>query len=90
MSKLPANLASLIATLDSDDVTLFASLLMARRKQLSAAAKRHFRVGQRVSFNAKQRGIVSGIIIKMNPKTIKVLADSGVMWRVSPSFLKAV
>lgn len=90
MSKIPANLASLIATMDSNDLNDLVFLVKARRKQLTTAAKRHFRVGQRVRFDAKHRGMVTGIIIKMNPKTIRVLTDTGGLWRVSPTYLKAV
>lgn len=47
-----------------------------------------FSVGSRVMFDAKTRGMVHGKITKMNAKTVKVLADSGMIWTVGPNLLQ--
>lgn len=46
-----------------------------------------FRVGDRVWFDGKTRGIIRGTITKMNAKSAKVVTDVGTMWTVSPTFL---
>jgi len=49
-----------------------------------------FRVGDKVKFDAKTRGIIHGTLTKMNTKSAKVLSDKGVSWNVSPQFLEKV
>lgn len=56
-----------------------------RMKQLVAAAA--FRVGDQVSFTARDRGTIRGEIIKIMPKNIRVKVGN-VQWTVSPSLLK--
>ncbi len=46
------------------------------------------RVGTRVQFDAKTRGIIHGVITKVNGKTIKVQADGGAVWTVGPGLLQ--
>ena len=54
--------------------------------QQSAASK--FVIGDTVKFDSK-RGMVNGIIQKVNRKTVKVKdAKNNVLWSVSPSLLK--
>lgn len=47
-----------------------------------------FRIGDKVKFDAKTRGMVHGTITKMNAKSVKVKTDAGVTWTVSPQFLE--
>ena len=53
------------------------------------AVKRQIRVGDRVWFDAKTRGIIHGVVVKIMPKNVKVKADSGMNWKVFPSLLNA-
>lgn len=46
-----------------------------------------FKVGDKVWFDAKTRGIIRGVVTKMNAKSAKVRTDLGVMWTVSPTLL---
>lgn len=46
-----------------------------------------FKVGDKVWFDGKTRGIIRGTITKMNAKSAKVVTDAGVMWTVSPGLL---
>lgn len=46
-----------------------------------------FKVGDKVWFDAKTRGIIRGVVTKMNAKSAKVRTDTGVMWTVSPTLL---
>ena len=46
-----------------------------------------FEVGQRVSFDPDGR-VRTGMLIKFNPKTVVVLTDDGLRWKVSPQFIR--
>ncbi len=54
---------------------------------ISMKLRLQFRVGDRVWFDAKTRGIIHGTITKMNAKTAKVRTDVGVQWTVTPALL---
>lgn len=70
-------------------------------KQLSAAIRmRHselqrrkavsFSVGSRVEFTDKLGNVITGRILKINPKTVQMQADrTSMIWRVTPSLLRA-
>lgn len=47
-----------------------------------------FKVGDKVWFDAKTRGIIHGTIVKQNAKSVKVQATTGANWTVSPAFLQ--
>jgi len=49
-----------------------------------------FRVGNKVQFDAGYRGIINGKVTKINQKTIGVLADGGMRWKVHPTFLTKI
>jgi hypothetical protein len=41
-----------------------------------------FKIGQKVWFDAKTRGIIHGTVQKVNAKSIKVLSSTGQVWNV--------
>jgi len=49
-----------------------------------------FKIGNKVQFDAGYRGIIKGKITKINIKTVGILADSGMRWKVHPTFLTKV
>lgn len=49
-----------------------------------------FRVGDRVSFEPEGRGVLFGVLLRYNKKTITVLTEGGEQWKVSPGFLRRV
>ena len=55
--------------------------------RLQAMAKVAFKVGDRVEFDAKSRGHQSGVLIKKNAKTCKVLVGN-TTWTVTPHLLR--
>lgn len=59
--------------------------MAAKRIQVRAANK--FYIGDRVWFMSKKGGKVTGIVTKINAKSIHVRTDGGAAWRVSPSLL---
>ena len=75
--------------------------IAAMSKQLNAAIKMRYAelqrhkaislgVGSRVEFKDKLGNNITGIVLKINSKTVMVKADkSGSSWRVTPSLLRA-
>jgi hypothetical protein len=61
-----------------------AAALRARHK-----SKVDLNIGDKVTFDAKTRGIKTGILVKKNAKTFQVLVGS-VTWKVTPTLLKKV
>jgi putative ribosome biogenesis GTPase RsgA len=59
-----------------------------RREWLTRQHMRSFVVGDRVRFDAGRRGVVSGVLTKVNRKTVSVHADSGMTWRVAVSLIE--
>lgn len=55
-----------------------------RRTQMIAGKK--FRVGDKVKFSS-WCGVINGTVVKINTKTIRVAAENGVRWSVSPTLL---
>jgi hypothetical protein len=59
-----------------------------QRRKLDGRASLSLLIGDKVSFDAKTRGIIKGTVVKVNHKTVSVLADGGMRWKVSASLLK--
>ncbi len=49
-----------------------------------------FRIGERVSFEPRDRSPVFGILTRYNRKTVTVIAEDGRQWNVSPHLLRKV
>jgi hypothetical protein len=47
-------------------------------------------IGSRVSFDSSRHGRVFGTVIKFNRKTVVVLTEDGVQWRVPPDILTPI
>lgn len=58
------------------------------QKNIQERAKSSFMVGEKVQWDGKY-GHNTGTIEKINRKTIFVISDQGLKWKVSPSLLKA-
>jgi hypothetical protein len=54
---------------------------------ISLKLRLQFRVGDKVWFDTKTRGIIHGVIVKMNAKSVKVQTDAGMQWTVGPNLL---
>lgn len=90
--KLSAALTKELYNLDAESLAAVSAIIRERNSDIQAAARSQFRIGDYVRFDAKSRGrgIISGRIVKINGKTIKVKANSGATWRVTPSLLTKV
>ena len=79
----------LIAQAESvHDLNRINALVKAKWTQMQAKAANQFYTGERVTFFSPKRGNITGVVTKINVKTVKVRADGGVLWTVAPSLLK--
>lgn len=66
-------------------------LMKRMQVHLRSIAVTQFKVSDKVSFTSSKSGIVvTGIVVKVNPTTIKVNAGAQGQWRVAPTCLKKV
>ena len=51
-------------------------------------AMANLRLGQRVRFTASAGEEVSGVVTRHNRKSVTIVTDAGVQWRVSPGLVR--
>jgi len=68
--------------------------IVERLKRMDSMRQQHqmmaFHIGQRVLFITKEADIIYGNILKLNQKTVSVMAEDGTRWKVSPSLLRPI
>ncbi len=68
--------------------------IVERLKRMDSMRQQHqmmaFHIGQRVLFITKEAEIIYGNILKLNQKTVSVMAEDGTRWKVSPSLLRPI
>jgi|TARA_B110000483_G_scaffold243009_1_gene330837 sRNA-binding protein len=84
MSKLQA----MLIEADSDQMSEIAEMFNDARNLKVARAARSFTVGQTVKWNGK-RGSMSGTVVKVLKKNVRVSTKSDGIWNVTASLLKA-
>lgn len=81
----------LLDNLSAEDLTTVAKSAMIRARTM---VNIDLKIGDEVQFDAKTRGVKTGILIKKNPKTSKVLVEDKtgrrVTWTVTSTLLKKV
>jgi hypothetical protein len=93
-AKALATLTAIINQLDDEQLRGLNKLIVGRLKdnyrRKVAAASVQFRVGQKVSFyNTRLHAEMSGSIMKINQKTIRVQTTEYGIWNVTSTMLKA-
>jgi len=94
MDKLVDRAAAMdmIKRLGEDDLIFLNKLIVERMKLISQARSTHqmgrFNIDDRVRFQT-HRGQKTGVIMRLNKKTVSIRTDDGGKWNVSPLFLKA-
>lgn len=82
---------TLLDNLSAEDLTTVAKSAMIRARTM---VNIDLKIGDEVQFDAKTRGVKTGILIKKNPKTSKVLVEDKtgrrVTWTVTSTLLKKV
>mgnify|MGYP000249062928 CR=1 FL=1 len=74
---------------DKNTIDCLFDMFRAQSKFMETQIAVTFYKGQNVQFDAKTRGIIKGIITKVNQKTI-VVKSGNCNWKVSPSLLEAI
>ena len=78
---------------DEDELRDLNDLIVSRLRDMYSIrqmqAKSQFKIGDEVNFFSNKVGLLSGRVVKKNPKTIVVSTPNG-EWRVSPSMLNKV
>lgn len=64
--------------------------LKIREGQLRMRAAGAFSVGDKVEFDHNTQGHVTGVVTKVNPKSIRVDADDGGRWKCSPTLIHKI
>jgi hypothetical protein len=80
--------AKIDCTNDRDVLRRMSKAIKARWAKLDSREKMYLHVGQRVQAHSLGRGVINGVIFKVNRKTVKVMADDGIEWRVPIGSLK--
>lgn len=75
---------------DTDEIHKLNRMIREQFNHLTRQKTREFRVGEEVTFKTKRGPIMKGTVTKINRKTIGVLTDTHMDYRVSPSLLKKV
>jgi len=86
MSKRNDIIRDIFAVDTIDDLRDINLALKQRWNELESRGVLNFKVGDSVKFNAKRRGVQTGIVKKVNRKTVSVLVGNAT-WRVTPSLL---
>ena len=80
-----------IRNMNNDELNQVIDAIKLQRTYLARSASRSLMVGDTVSFDAKTRGIITGQVIKINTKTVRVRCNrTQALWKVSASMLKQV
>jgi hypothetical protein len=79
-------LNKLISSLTREDLAMVSESIYNRLQIMNQSA---FKIGDKVKFDAKTRGIKEGVVIRKSKKTIQVLVGA-TTWKVSPSLLRKV
>jgi len=81
---------AILALSSFEDIRTISAALKVRHRELQQRAAWSFGVGSRVQFQDKLGRTIVGAVTKINAKTVTVRADNSfVIWRVTPSLLRA-
>ena len=87
MTNIVTKSVELIYQMDMNELNQVVEAIKLKRTHLAKQTARTFMVGDVVSFTGKRGELVTGVITKVNPKTIIVKSKSGIQWRVTASLL---
>ena len=79
---------SFIAKCSDEDRKQIIDALNTQRRVANEVATKQLHIGARVKFtSSKGRGIIEGIVTKINKKSVKLDCDEHGRWTVSPNLL---
>ena len=84
-------IVSFISSCNNEDRKTIVDALNAQRRTANEVATKELYLGARVSFiSSKGRGIIEGIVYKINKKTVKLDCEIHGKWTVSPNLLTLI
>ena len=84
-------IVSFISSCNNEDRKTIVDALNAQRRAANEQATKELYLGAHVSFiSSKGRGIIEGIVTKINKKTVKLDCDEHGRWTVSPNLLTLI
>ena len=85
------SMSATIRGLSVNEMNAVYSLLKDRHGRIQIDAADNFHVGQSVEFTGKRGHVITGVIERINRKTIALTnCSDNIQWRVSPSILRLV
>lgn len=88
------NLAELIDDMPEEVLMTLHNLIVNRlnmlQRQRTRQSMEDFRPGDVVSFRAEDGQTVTGVLVRLNKKTVTVHTESGVRWNVAPQLLTRI
>lgn len=87
MTNIVTKSVELIYQMDMDQLNQVVEAIKLKRTHLAKQTARSIVRGDVVSFTGKRGELVTGVVTKVNPKTVIVKAKSGIQWRVTASLL---
>lgn len=88
------NLAELIDDMPEEELITLHNIIVNRlnslQRQRTRQSMEDFRPGDVVSFRAEDGQTVTGVLVRLNKKTVTVHTESGARWNVSPQLLTRV
>ena len=84
-------IVSFITSCNDEDRKTIVDALNAQRRTANEVATKQLYIGARVKFtSSKGRGIIEGIVTKINKKSVKLDCEDHGRWPVSPNLLTLV
>ena len=81
-------IVSFIASCSDEDRKTIVDALNAQRRIANEVATKQLHIGARVKFtSSKGRGIIEGVVTKINKKSVKLNCGPEGRWTVSPALL---
>jgi len=88
------NLAELIDDMSEDKLIALHNIIVDRlnmlHRQRTRQSMEDFRPGDVVSFRTEDGQTVTGVLVRLNKKTVTVHTESGARWNVAPQLLTRV
>ena len=84
-------IVSFISSCNNEDRKTIVDALNNQRRVANEVATKQLHIGARVKFtSSKGRGIIEGIVTKINKKSVKLDCDEHGRWTVSPNLLTLI
>jgi hypothetical protein len=84
---IPENMRELINQMSREECLEVNRMIVEQMRRWDTIRMVQFHIGQEVYFETKTRGAYTGKVQKINQKSITVVTDAGMVWKVHPNLL---